>query len=100
MSLSRRTPTLRAFWQAASMAVAVCFLTRLQSPMMDRSASGPRPARAPWGPTGRRLRLAAPRVAPTIGRRRGTGARSRRKDFDSLGANGVGKMGAVHAVGD
>ena len=42
MSLSRRASALSAFWQAASMVAAVCFLTRWQSPMMDRSASGPR----------------------------------------------------------
>ena len=34
-------PALSAFWQAASIVGGVCFLTRWQSPMMDRSASRP-----------------------------------------------------------
>ena len=57
---------LSAFWQAASMVAAVC-LTRWQSPMMDRSASGPRRstlACAHW-PQAR-----ARPVLSTIGRRR------------------------------
>ena len=45
-SLSRRAPASMALPQAASMAAAECLRIMAQSPMMARSASGPRASKA------------------------------------------------------
>ena len=79
MSLSRRAPAFSVFCQAASMAVAVCFLNQIAKFHDGSKRFGSSPIKGGSGPTGRRLPRAAPPVLSTTRRRKALERSSRRR---------------------